>query len=578
MDENTQLPDPSQIPIQEGFVDPWVGQMLSGYHLIKRVGEGGMGIVYMARHQSLDRLAAVKFLGAHMIGDPAYIQRFFQEARAAATLNHPNLVSVYDAGRVGENVYYIIMEYVEGTNLRALVNQRGKLLVSEAVDYIRQAAMGLGYAHKKGIVHRDVKPDNLMLTTDGAIKIGDLGLAKWSGNQDGSMTGTGAVLGTPYYISPEQIRGSRDVDGRTDIYSLGGTFFHLLTGKIPYEGSSPAVIMAMHLNDPVPDPRKVRPPLDKDLCDILARMMAKRPEDRYASMEELEKALTDYKSRPTYTAVDVSVPVASTPAPAAKSPSSDYWKAALFGCVGLIVGMVLIAVLAFVMTRHQPRAAGEQASEVEAAPEPEAPAEPEEPPEAETAAAPEEPAAEEEAAEEPPAAEEAPAPSSAPVKPVVEYAFTGASAHSLPEGVQCFISELNRRNTKVGPSGITLLRGRSSWILEREGSSGFLSLRTESPARLKSYLFGASFYVPLLPKGRDYEITLKLRSQGEPLLVGVVIEPGEKVIEKVTAETDWTTTTLSIPSTISEGSHRIVVGFKGAGRLDIAEVKVQAEP
>lgn len=575
MDEDMQLPDPNQIPAQEGYVDPWVGQMLSGYHLIKRIGEGGMGIVYMARHQSLDRLAAVKFLGAHMIGDPAYIQRFFQEARAAATLNHPNLVSVYDAGKVGENVYYIVMEYVEGTNLRALVNQRGKLLVSEALDYTRQAAVGLGYAHKKGIVHRDVKPDNLMLTTDGVIKIGDLGLAKWSGNQDGSMTGTGAVLGTPYYISPEQIRGARDVDGRTDIYSLGGTFFHLLTGKIPYEGSSPAVIMAMHLNDPIPDPRKARPPLDKGICEILQKMMAKKAEDRFQSMEEVEKALTDHQSRPTYTAVEVPVPYATTPSPAVMSASSSYWKAALFGCAGLVIGMLIIAALAFAVLRHRGEPVQVEPAQTEAAAGPEAPPEREEPPSSESATTEEESAKEEKVAVEEPPAEEPPAEEP---KPVVEYSFSNAKTEFLPDGVQCFIFEPNRKNTKVGPSGIAMLRGRSSWKIEHEGSVGALSLTTAAPPRLKAYFFGASFYVPLLSKDREHEVTVRMRSRGEPLQVGLSLEPAGKVIEKATVEAEWTSSSFTIPADAPDGPNRIVIGFRGAGRLDIAEVRVLPQP
>ena len=279
------------------YVDPWVGQYLADYYIIRRLGEGGMGIVYLARHQSLDRLAAVKFLGAHMVDDKGYIERFLNEARGAAKLNHPNIVAVYDAGSMGENIYYFIMEYIEGQDLGTLLRERHIFPVPEAVGYIRQAAVALGYAHKKRIIHRDIKPDNLMLTHEGTIKVGDLGLAKWmSDDGSGGMTQSGVVMGTPFYISPEQVRGSRDVDWRSDIYSLGATLHHMVTGRIPYEGTSPAVIMAMHLNSPVPEPNRANPSLDADVCAIIRKMMAKNVEDRFQTMEDVDAALAEYQA------------------------------------------------------------------------------------------------------------------------------------------------------------------------------------------------------------------------------------------------------------------------------------------
>jgi len=585
--------DPTELPVQQGFVDPWIGQMLSGYHVIKRIGEGGMGIVYLARHQSLDRLAAVKFLGAHMVNDASYIQRFFQEARAAATLNHPNVVSVYDAGTAGENVYYIIMEYVEGTNLRLLVQQRGRLLVPEAVGYIRQAALGLGFAHKKGIIHRDVKPDNLMLTVEGTIKIGDLGLAKLSGSDDGGMTGTGAVLGTPYYISPEQIRGAKYVDTRTDIYSLGGTLYHLLTAKIPYEGSSPAVIMAMHLNDPVPDPRKARPPLDQDICDIIQKMMAKKLEDRFQSMEAVDEALRAYQSQDSHPATRISVPppviiqTASTvPEPPRKrrpkpEPAPSEWKPALLGCLAAIAGIGLLAAVIFQGFRQQQkeRAATEEAvPAVEEAP---APAEnestttdEEKPVPAEEAAAPE---PEPEKPVETPPEEAAPAP--APMETLVAYEFSRARSGYLPEGIQCFILEASGKTAKVGPAGIALLRGRSKWEIGRDDSAAsgnVLRLKTQSPPRLKGYFFGASFYLPVVQKGRSAQLTLNVRSADKELPIQVLLGPGAHPIENLDAETDWKTFTIPLSPEQLAGRGAIIVGFHGEGRLEISDVKVQS--
>ena len=304
-DEETQVPDPdSENPVSppEGeFVDPWIGQDLAGYTIIERIGEGGMGIVYLGRHESLGRLAAVKFLGAHMVNDKAYIERFLHEARGAAKLNHPNIVQVYDSGALEGDVYYFIMEYVAGKDLGMLLREMHIFSVPEAVGYVRQAISALSYAHHKQIIHRDVKPDNLMLTADNVIKVGDLGLAKWTGDEDAAgMTQSGVVMGTPFYISPEQVRGARDVSTRTDIYSLGATLYHLVTSKIPYDGSSPAVIMSMHMNSPVPEPSKVNPALDRDICAIIRKMMAKKPDDRYQTMDEVDAVLAEYLSRSSH--------------------------------------------------------------------------------------------------------------------------------------------------------------------------------------------------------------------------------------------------------------------------------------
>src|SRR6185295_15889276 len=231
------MPDDSAQP-QASDSDPWIGQTLAGYVFLRRIGEGGMGVVYLARHQSLDRLAAVKFLPAEMAHDEAFIQLFLREAKAAAKLSHPNIVDVHDAGVAGDNIYYFIMEYVEGRDLHSIQEDLGTMPASQAAEYIRQAASALAYAHKKRIIHRDIKPENLLLTHEGVIKVVDLGLAKWAGEEASALTQTGDIMGSPIYISPERLRDPNTVDPRLDIYSLGGTFFHLVTGKIPYEGSS----------------------------------------------------------------------------------------------------------------------------------------------------------------------------------------------------------------------------------------------------------------------------------------------------------------------------------------------------
>jgi serine/threonine protein kinase len=272
--------------------DPWIGQTLGSYEILRRIGQGGMGVVYLAKHQSLDRLDAIKFLPDQLAQDATYIELFFREAKAAAKLNHPNVVAVHDAGSIN-GVYYFVMDFVEGRDLGTILTEKGVLPMAEAVEYTRQAAGALGYAHSKGIVHRDVKPENLLLTPEGAIKVADLGLAKWSGEESSLMTQSGDILGSPVYIAPERLRDHQLIDPRTDIYSLGATIFHLLTGSIPYAGTSP-VIMSKHLTDAVPDPRTINPEVDKDLSGIVMKMMAKEPADRHQTMEEVEEDLGDY--------------------------------------------------------------------------------------------------------------------------------------------------------------------------------------------------------------------------------------------------------------------------------------------
>lgn len=291
--------------MQDDPNDPWIGQSLGSYQILRRIGFGGMGVVYLARHQSLDRLDAIKFLPEQFAQDSAYIELFFREAKAAARLNHPNVVAVHDAGSIS-GIYYFVMDYVEGRDLGTLLKERGALSVPDAVNYIRQAAQALGFAHKKGIVHRDVKPENLLLTPEGVIKVADLGLAKWMGDTDGTFTQSEWVLGSPVYISPERLKDPHFNDPRMDIYSLGATFYHLVTGKVPYQGSSP-VIMSQHLTAPVPDPTESNPIIEARVSVIIRKMLAKELDDRYQTMEEVDAALADYQSG--------KVPVKSVPLP-----------------------------------------------------------------------------------------------------------------------------------------------------------------------------------------------------------------------------------------------------------------------
>ena len=279
--------------------DPLVGWQLGNYIIDERIGHGAMGIVYRARHITLTRNVAIKFLSSHLANDANYVGRFFREARAAAHLNHPNLIAVYDAGMESE-VYYIVMEYVEGSDLSRLLKKSGMFAEGELISFGLKVADALSYAHRNGVIHRDIKPENLILTFQNNIKVADLGLAKQIYDQSAAMTMSDVVVGTPFYASPEQIRGSKNIDARADIYSMGSTFFHLATGRVPFDGNSPAEVMSKHLTERCPSAKTVNPKLSDEFSQILARMMAKDPTKRYQNMREVfevfEKTINRYAS------------------------------------------------------------------------------------------------------------------------------------------------------------------------------------------------------------------------------------------------------------------------------------------
>jgi ankyrin repeat protein len=297
--------------------DPLVGSRIGNHLISRRIGKGGMGMVYQARHIALEREVAIKFLPANVADNVDFVERFFREARAAAHLNHPNITTVHDAG-VEDGVYYFVMEYVEGQDLAHLLREKGKIPEKDAIRYGISIATALAYAHKHQIIHRDIKPENIFLNLEGEIKVGDLGLAKQIGESDSSITISGMVVGTPYYISPEQIRGLKDVDARTDIYSLGAALYHLVTGQVPYSGSSATEIMSNHLTEAFHWPQTVNPDLSDGFCHILQKMMAKNRDERYQSMNEVIQALIDCQEGKMIVAPTVA-PLESGIAPKPKS-------------------------------------------------------------------------------------------------------------------------------------------------------------------------------------------------------------------------------------------------------------------
>lgn len=270
--------------------DPLIGKRINNYTLVERLGKGAMGVVYKARHEMLDRDAAVKLLAPQFTNNPDFVARFLREARAAARLNHPNIVTVYDAG-VEEDAFYLAMEYVDGRNLQQLLKAQGVFSEADVLGYGIAAASALAYAHQHDIIHRDIKPDNLMLSRAGVLKVADLGLAKAMDEENASLTMSGVVVGTPHYVSPEQIRGEKDVDGRADIYSLGATLFHLATGRPPYAGTSSGDVMSKHLSESIPLPKKFNPKLSEGFCQVFFKMMFKDRNDRYPSMGEVVAGL-----------------------------------------------------------------------------------------------------------------------------------------------------------------------------------------------------------------------------------------------------------------------------------------------
>jgi tRNA A-37 threonylcarbamoyl transferase component Bud32 len=299
-------------PPDETEAEAGAPKAMGGYEILKPLGRGGMGTVYLARQVSLDRPVALKVMNPKWARDPAFLARFTREAYAAAQLTHHHIVQIYDIGEQGGAPFFS-MEYVQGKNLAEVVRSEGKLDVEAAVGYVLQAARGLKFAHDFGMVHRDVKPDNLMLNEQGLVKVADLGLVKTPGADDAppagaapprplssalaslaSVTHVGSALGTPAYMAPEQGRNAAAVDHRADIYSLGCTLYVLLTGQPPFHGHTAMEVLTKHLTEPVVPPEQVVKRVPHELSEVVLRMLAKDPAQRYQNLGEVIRDLESF--------------------------------------------------------------------------------------------------------------------------------------------------------------------------------------------------------------------------------------------------------------------------------------------
>lgn len=271
---------------------------IGNYEVLARLGAGAMGTVYKARHRRMKRIVAIKVLSRE-VAKPHFVQRFQREVETLARLTHPNVIMAFDADEADVG-HFLVMEFVEGRDLATIVEENGPLPLTHALEAIEQAARGLEYAHTKGVVHRDVKPANIMWDNSGVIKVADLGLARLAGTGEAlgatALTQAGSIIGTVDYMAPEQALDSSTIDHRADVYSLGCTLYFLLTARPPYAGTSVMAVLLKHRDGPIPDIRALRPDAPPELASLITAMLAKRPEARVATMSDVVQALGRIKA------------------------------------------------------------------------------------------------------------------------------------------------------------------------------------------------------------------------------------------------------------------------------------------
>jgi len=261
-------------------------QQIPGYQLVQKLGQGVMGIVYKARQLSMNRLVAIKVLQPKLVANPDYLERFTHEAHIAARLSHNNIVQAIDVGSAG-SLNYFVMEYVEGTTIKQQLVAGKTYSEREALEIIIQIAQALAHAHRRGLIHRDIKPANIILTPDGIAKLADLGLARQTAGDALAEAEKGMVYGTPFYISPEQIYGQQDLDARVDIYALGATLYHMVTGRPPFPYKDVQSVFKAHIKEELTPPDHINTRLSSGLGEVVEFMMAKDRQQRYPSADDL---------------------------------------------------------------------------------------------------------------------------------------------------------------------------------------------------------------------------------------------------------------------------------------------------
>jgi serine/threonine-protein kinase len=309
-----------------------IGQTVGGYKIVSKLGEGGMGVVYLGEHRRIARRAAIKVLRPDLSDNAEVVARFFTEARATSMIRHPGIVEILDCDTLPDGSAFIVMEFLEGETLSGTLAREGRLAPPRALALVRNVADALAAAHERGIVHRDLKPDNLFLPTATAgavpIKILDFGIAKLTSLEAGGhhKTRTGRLLGTPMYMSPEQCRGARDIDLRTDVYSLGCILFEMLCGRPPFDAQGFGELVFAHLQSPPPSPRSLEPAVSPGLEQLVLRMLAKAPEQRPATLRAVVAEIDRISGAPASSGVVTEAyraggSGAPAPAPAARRMS-----------------------------------------------------------------------------------------------------------------------------------------------------------------------------------------------------------------------------------------------------------------
>ncbi|TET37142.1 MAG: serine/threonine protein kinase [Planctomycetota bacterium] len=324
---------------------------IPGYDIKDRIGAGGMGTVYRALQRSLRKTVALKVLPPQLAENEQFVQRFLREAKSQAKLNHPNVVQVLDAGEAA-GVYYFAMEYVEGDTCAKIVRKTGPMGEKRALDIAIQIVKALEHAEKHGLVHRDIKPDNIMLTPDGIAKLCDLGLVKTT-NADSKLTVQGIAMGTPHYISPEQARGRVDIDIRADVYSLGITLYYIMTGRLPFKGKTPGEVMRKHISELFRIPKNIFSKMSGGIARVILKMTAKDPNDRYQSTSELRKDLELARNgQPPLLANSILLKEAIAPeeeTDEGAQPSRNIMRLLVCAAIGAVALIIIILLLVYLI-------------------------------------------------------------------------------------------------------------------------------------------------------------------------------------------------------------------------------------